>query len=582
MMIRKALTLILAACAVISSAALRLNAEDNDAMMHDTASLLNDLNVFSGTLRVSETGREDLEAFYEILSEDIDVHAFDSTVQSGLESLKVQMEQYRFLPGKRDRLKYISDQNQAYTMRREIEDPLGIISPAQTMELRQIADSAFLMDEDYTEFWVSSQSAGQYLADGMNLEDEETEAICALIDEIISEASAVIDSASPYLLSREDAYRLAEALNSSDASAKLQFLKDSQETYQEYGGYWLAMAESCYEAKDYDGCLDAIETYEKKQPGIYKSDLRFLNVLPFAAVSAQKTVSSSTRLIDLIDHYLYMIKENASQDDWALRYFAAQAYLFISRKVIANPAVKQKYLDTAWSLIRSGTEPLVQKQKEDNRIYLSAAALMETPQDADSLMKLKIKEYNAFLKDERVAALPPVSQPLMLYCDLLFGLCDILDVSSDEVQKISSLLHENGEPLFLNEPLDGIYHPDQKQGFGQKTVTFDKKNITVPADLLAQDFRISAEIDDGENVTVFDDFAIRLVSRETENDIRTFTAILSSEEIRKFRYRENMMITITLLPSEGMAQFSPETVKFRTVKKKVFWFFDKIELESVS
>lgn len=73
---------------------------------------------------------------------------------------------------------------------------------------------------------------------------------------------------------------------------------------------------------------------------------------------------------------------------------------------------------------------LVNEQRELNAVYLAPVVEAEEPKGATKEQKEEIKAYNKMLKEIRKTELPPVSEPLLLNCELLFALADELAIDS--------------------------------------------------------------------------------------------------------------------------------------------------------
>ena len=46
-----------------------------------------------------------------------------------------------------------------------------------------------------------------------------------------------------------------KAVNESNYASRIRFLEDNEETYKAYGGYWLLLSTSYFEANKYENCL---------------------------------------------------------------------------------------------------------------------------------------------------------------------------------------------------------------------------------------------------------------------------------------------------------------------------------------
>ena len=382
-----------------------------------------------------------------------------------------------------------------------------------------------------------------------------------------------------YALNEESVNELVKWKNNPNVTARIQFLEDNEKTYREYGGYWLILAASYYEKEDYKKCLNAVETYEEKQGKIFRIDHEFAKVLPYAIVSVQETEKNNSNRVNRIQHYIELLISNTKNDDWALRYFAAQSYVELAAET-KDSILRKSFLRNAYTVSRSNVNYLVEQQTVNNNVYLSDIVEKKEPENATKEEKKEVKNYNKLLKEERKTALPPVSEALLLNTDLLFALADEIKIDSKEKVKIDEILHQNGDALFLNEIIDNQYWFKNDKKISTAEVVYDKKNMTIPASFIANDYVITVSVDDGTDVTVFDDWEVNEVKRADKNDISTFTVKLSSKLNKKYKFKANSTVTIEIKPTE-IVDCEPVTVKYKTVNKKILWFIDSIDLEKV-
>lgn len=119
---------------------------------------------------------------------------------------------------------------------------------------------------------------------------------------------------------------------------------------------------------------------------------------------------------------------------------------------------------------------LVNEQRELNAVYLAPVVEAEEPKGATKEHKEEIKAYNKMLKEIRKTELPPVSEPLLLNCELLFALADELEIDSTEQARIDKMLHGNGDNLFLTASIDNQFRFDDTViDSDAMTVAFDQK-----------------------------------------------------------------------------------------------------------
>lgn len=164
----------------------------------------------------------------------------------------------------------------------------------------------------------------------------------------------------------------------------------------------------------------------------------------------------------------------------------------------------------------------------------------------------EIKAYNTMLKEIRKTELPPVSEPLLLNCELLFALAGELAIDSTEQARIDKMLHGNGDNLFLTGSIDNQFRFDGTAiDSAAMTVAFDGKELTLPASLVSGNTVLRVEVIDATGtVTVFDDWTVSKVDRKTEGSIETFSATYISASAKEYEYKPEASISIDVYTSE--------------------------------
>ena len=82
---------------------------------------------------------------------------------------------------------------------------------------------------------------------------------------------------------------------------------------------------------------------------------------------------------------------------------------------------------------------LVDEQREKNKIYLADVKKVESKKSDTKEQKKEIKKYNKMLEKERKTELPPVYEPLLVNCELLFTIGEELNISEKEKNKINEI-----------------------------------------------------------------------------------------------------------------------------------------------
>ena len=526
-------------------------------------SMLNYLAVLTQEINESKNSRLYLENAYTSLIGNTHPNAVDYRTQKQLTELLDTLEAYRMVAVKRDRLEYLYEQNQARAIKSAIPNPLGLLSATHSINPMQLVTSVVYMAVDSTASYSAAKEEAEqeYLQSGWALDDEESEVLHTsrkqafeyMLD-IVREYSLPGDLA----LSEDTVKKYVTWKNHDNNVQKIQFFEENRNTYQGYGDYWLSLASAYFQEGDYLKCIESVKTYQEMNARIFRLDHDFAKVLPLAVASAEEIQEGDEYLSD-IESWLQQIIGNTSEEDWALRYFAAQAYVNLYEKTKDSG-----YLMKAYDIALSNVNYLVDIQRNKNAEYLSAVKEEAVPKGKTPSEKEKakeIKEYNKMLKEERKTALPPTYEPFLLNCDLLFSLAknEDLAISKEEMEKINEILHPDGDQIFLTDVLDAAYWINMKDGeaiYGSDLahqefqVDFDGDELVIPAFLVSEDAEIIVSIS-GKDEPVTD-WTIEKVDRSGEGDVAAFVATYKSKSAGKIKFTKDDKVHVEIRPKQGI------------------------------
>ena len=375
--------------------------------------ILNYLRALAQEIRASSNNRLYLEECYSTLLNNTEPTAVDQATLDEVMSLLDTLEKYRLIAVKRERLQYIYEQNQAQAIRDAVPNPMGLLSAIGSFSLAKLAASVLYMAVDAVTSYQSSSAAAdlQYLQDGWQLDDEEATALHNSRKQLFSYMINMVntfDLQGSLALSEDLVDEFVSWKNNENVVRRIQFLEANRETYEVFGPYWLTLAESYYENEDYDKCLSAIVSYEALEMHIFRKDYDFARALPMAIVSAEYTKDDADYII-IADDYCQKILVNTSNDDWALRYFAAQIYVGLYAKTN-----DEAYLRKAYDITINNVNYLVDEQRTMNITYLADVVELTAPKGETASAKKEREQYNKMLKEERKTELAPLSEPLCL------------------------------------------------------------------------------------------------------------------------------------------------------------------------
>lgn len=512
--------------------------------------MLNYLRALAQEIRASSNNRLYLEECYTTLLNNTEPTAVDQATLDEVMSLLDTLEKYRMIAVKRERLQYIYEQNLAQAIRDAVPNPMGLLSAVGSFSPAKLAASVLYMAVDAVTSYQSSSAAAdlQYLQDGWQLDDEEATALHNSRKQLFSYMINMVNTfelQGNLALSEDLVDEFVSWKNNENVVRRIQFLEANRETYEAFGPYWLTIAESYYENEDYDKCLDAIISYETLDMRIFRKDYDFARTLPMAIVSAEYTRDDAD-YVAIADDYCQKILANTSNDDWALRYFAAQIYVDLYAKTN-----DKAYLRKAYDITINNVNYLVDEQRTMNATYLADVVELTAPKGETASAKKEREQYNKMLKEERKTELAPISEPLLLNCELLFGLAEELDISESEQSRIERMLHIKGEALFLSRPVDDLFW------FGKQTETVDPTTIevsfnggkfSIPAIYVTADTTISVSAVGGSENYTYDSWQVTKVERKTKGDMETYIATFECDGTK---YLDGQQITITVAPKPG-------------------------------
>lgn len=524
------------------------------SQQQNALAMLNYITVLTQEINASKNSRLYMEKAYSTLINNTYPNAVDSRTLNQMTGLLDTMENYRMINVKRERLQYIYEQSQAQAIRAAIPNPMGLISAVHSFSPEKLVASIVYMAVDsYTSYTAYTAAAEQqFLKDGWALDDEEAKVLHENRKSTFSYMVKMVnDNNLPgdLTLTEDTVSEFVKYKNNNNLVSRIQFLESNKRTYQSYGGYWLALADSYFNNGDYQECIDAVTTYEKMGTRIFRRDYELAKVLPLAIAAADE-IYGIARYAPYAAERAQVIIDNTNHDDWALRYFATQTLV----DLYANTRNKT-YLQNAYKIVTDNVNYLVGEQQTLNENYKEKIREEKVPKGTDKGEKNQIENYNKMLKETRKTELPPVYEPLMLNCDLLFAIADELKIADAEKNRIDRMLHPNGDRLFLTETIDDQYWFDTSNAVSKERINIDFGGTTmiIPASYLTKDSFITVTVTETGKTApvVLKDWKIDRVERGTEGDLSSFEAAYVSAEARKYVWVPESQVKIEIRPKEG-------------------------------
>ena len=548
----------------------------------NSLNMLNYLTVLTKEINDSKGSRLYLEGVYSLLLNNIYPNAVDMKTQAHLANILDTLERYRMIAVKRERLEYIYEQNRAQAMRQVIQSPLSVLNDVQSGNwLKSAAAVVYMAVDSYASYTAYTQKTDmEYLQDGWELEDEEADELHTSRMQAFTYMLEMVrgdDLSGDYALNEQSVDAFVKWKHNS-AARRIAFFESEINTYRAFGPYWLALAEGYFESGEYKKCLDAIEEYEAISTRIFRKDYEYAKILTIG-ISAAREIYETDEYAEKAEKYVNAILEHTDHTDWALRYFAAEVYLDLYAQTN-----QPEYEEKAYKIAFDNVNYLVDGQRERNAAYLSDVVEIEAPKGATKREKEEIKQYNKMLKAERKTALPPVSEVLYLNCELLFALADRLDIGEDEKKRIGSILHENGEPLFMVRPLDEkFWFTAGTASVAAEDITadFDGKKFSLPAVYVSEHSLLKVTVKEAEGQTVMDNWNIDEVTRKEGDAYTDFMAVYTSDTAKKINYADGMHIRIEVTPA---AEYPDETIEFlyNVIGTKKLGVFNGVGFERIT
>ena len=543
--------------------------------------MLNYLAVLSQEINDSKNSRMFLEEAYASLLNNTNPEKVNELTQSYLCSMLDNIEKYRMISVKRDRLQYIYDQNKAKALKEAMPNPIGLLSAVNSFDLKRLAASAIYMAIDsYSSYQAYNTEIAQgFLQDGWALDDEEAENLhdsrkraFMFMIEIVRED----DLPGELALSESAVEEFVHWKNNSNNFQRIQFFESEEATYRAFGNYWLTLVDCYYENGDYEKCLAAMDKYEELKTDVFRKDYYFSQTLPKAVVAASE-VYGSDEYVPIAERYLDLLLENTESNEWSLRYFAAEVYLDLYAKT-GNKA----YIEKAYDIALNNVNNLVAEQRSMNETYLVGVREVAIPKEATKEEKKQIKEYNKSLKEQRKVELPPVYEPLALNCDLLFALAEELGINRTERERVESILRGNNGGLFLTKTLENRYSFNPtKQSLDAQDAQYDGDTLRFPVIIVSENSIVKVTVTINGESFVYDDWKIKEVKRDSDG-VDKFSVIYTSKKAAKQTWSADAAVKIGIFMNDT-ADEADVVFNYTVSKYKNLWVVpDMVQFERVN
>ena len=542
----------------------------------NSVNMLNYLMALVTEINASTGSRVYLQDAYMELFNNTDPGVVDEFTSQQYAEISDLLEGYRMIEVKRERLSYIYEQNNAAAIRSAMPDPLSILNVIQSGNALKVLVSSLYLAVDsvssYNEY--TTELDMQYLQEDWALSDEEAKYLHNSRKSMFGYMTKITnnyDVPGVMTLSEEYATEFTKWKNDPNIIGRIRWMESKEETYRYFGEYWLCLAESYYLNKNYDKCLDAITAYEELEIAIYRQDYKYAEALPYAVIAAKETMDVDG-YVRVAEKYAELILSNASWYDWAKQYFVCQTYV-----ELYSLTQSDRFLQRAYDIALDTVNYLVKEQKSLNENYLSKLEEKKVNKKDNATVKQQKEEYNNYIeyvKEVRETEVPPVYEPLRLFCELLFGLAEEINLSAEERQYAESILRGSDTTnkenvLFLDQTLENLFTFDNVESdvlAENISVEFNGKTIEMPAQYVSSASHIVLRVD-GDAVV---DWKVKEVDRDKNNNIEKFTVTFTSENVRDLKFKDGSIVTIELFPYENAEEHI--TFDFEVDKLTILWF----------
>ncbi len=396
-----------------------------------------------------------LEEIYSQIENNILEDKIDLDILSRLSDLRDQIFRFRMIDIQRDRIEYLIQLQISNAIRSVLPSPTSFLSTDTFLNPISITSNLAntLLTSDTLSSVLKLSQGADYLLKSCELDDQQLGILHQISQEAFSNRvkySKDRQIPESFLLTGEMLQDFAREINKSNNASKIAFLErnESRKNYRYFGLYYLALVKSYFEAGRFQDCLEAASAYETVSVRLFRKDYDYAKLIPFVIAAAQNVYPDSYE--KYIEKYFfriegtgetftsqegnitadYTIKGNTKETDWTLRYFAAQTLMQLYAKTNDS-----RYLEEAYTITFDAVRKYADEQQTLIEDYKKPIVIPDTASKTEkAILKQRIKE--------KQTELFPVSEPLVLNCELLVSLVDILDKPNQERTAINSILND--------------------------------------------------------------------------------------------------------------------------------------------
>lgn len=462
---------------ILSIPAFSQNYNDLTKEQKDALALVNYFSSVQEEIYSYKKNKAYLDELYSNLRNYTKLSTLDSVSKDEFLKIMDTIHEYGMIDTKRERLEYLLENQKSEAIKSAVPSPLSVLNVIQSGNWIKALVSVTTMAVDSAVSYskAKNQAEIEFLQKGWELDDKEAETLHQSVSDTLNYIWQIlttnnIEDIEGLRLNNNDIkkfvdYKFSKKSDGSPDYARREMLfesADSKKKYSGYAPYYLALVDTYYNLNEFKKCINALTEYEKTQGDIFRKDFEFAKAIPMAISSASE-IYKGEKYIAYCEKYLQKLIDNTETENWDLRYFAAQIYLSLSKVSGDN-----NYLTKAYNLSKQNVLSLLEEQKKQNNTYLSNLSKPTQETDKKKLNNKENKEkagqkyksekdFYKYQKNSRKTALPPVSDPLLLNCQLLYSLMDKIQILKSEESSMRNIL--NG--VFLNFQVDTAFSNGQ-------------------------------------------------------------------------------------------------------------------------
>ena len=325
-----------------------------------------------------------------------------------------------------------------------------------------ISIGATLLNSAVNAYNAYSETEQEYIKNNWELEDEELKTVHDVRQKLFEYKQTIVNDYNikdeKQVLENKQVEEYVKWQNMDNNNlGRIQHFESNKETYKGYPMFWLVLAKSYYINKDYQKCIDAIENYNeynKSNKKIFRHDRDFAITIQYG-ISSARNIMNDKDYVNYVNKYIPIIENELTKYaiDWEMNFKTSLYYIDLYNKT--NDKI---YLEKAYQKSKNNVNELANEQREENRKYLLEYKPEVAKAGASEKEKKEIEEYNKYAENLYKTQLPPVSGPLVANLDVLFELCEKLNISNGEKETINKMLHPSGESLFMCSPFEKKYY----------------------------------------------------------------------------------------------------------------------------